>query len=367
MQKKNQHYVPQFYLRHFAITEGRTAKAAKRKLIRTFNIPNEKFIEYASIKNQASDSFYYGEDLEIENKLSKMEGVFANTLWQIVNGDLPKRVTSDTIVTENTFSLSEEYSSLLYFISVMDFRNPTRKKQIEVMTDNLAKQMLKISKEFGNKMDIVNQFEIVPKDSVREALSHVELTTELMADLNYKLLVNHTSIPFVTSDYPVARYNQWLEQKTNRPASGGYGSLGVQLFIPISDRLQLLVYDDAAYNVGKPRHTVVNMIRKNDVDQINLLQYLNALSNVYGNDRMTEDYVRDLASRAKKFPSPNQITQKEIGSFVFQNTSGMRTRLNLSFVNLTPYALEYPVGNQAVFLREYAAMIREKRRWLIYR
>lgn len=67
---KNQHYVPQCYLRQFAA--GNSASA-----INLFNIDREKFINCAPLKNQCSKSYFYGDDLELEKALQPIEGCYA--------------------------------------------------------------------------------------------------------------------------------------------------------------------------------------------------------------------------------------------------------------------------------------------------
>lgn len=345
-------------------------QGSNKKLISLYNIDSKRFVERANIKHQACKSYYYGEDLSVENYLAELEGIFAETLKAILDGNLPERIGQDTEISDTTFTLTRAYSSLLYFVCVTDFRNPVRKRQVEIMTDNLAKEMLRHSKEFGDKMNIVNQFEIVPSNSANEALSHVEHVIAIMADLNYKLLVNHTEIPFITSDYPVARYNQWLEKFDRRSTSGGYGSRGIQFFIPITDKLQIMVYDDEMYHVGKPKHTIVNVIRRKDVNQLNVLQFLNCFSNVYGNDRMTREYVHEVVKEyAEAFVRPNGVqntsfgsTQGVAGSMMLQTNVGLRTNLSLSFIEFTKFALTFNFDNRLVYLRDHAAQIRKKER-----
>lgn len=336
---------------------------SNEKLISLYNVASKRFIGKANIKHQASSSYYYGEDLVVEDYLCELETIFARTLKEILNGNLPLRVTEDVEITETTFTLSKEYSSLLYFVCVTDFRNPVRKRQAEIMADNLAKEMLRNSKEFGDKMHIIDKYEIIPKDSATEALRHVDHVTNIIADLNYKLLVNHTKTPFITSDYPVVRYNQWLESFVKRPTSGGYGSVGIQLFIPINDNLQILVYDDDIYNVGKPKHTIVNIIRRSDVDQLNLLQFLNSFSNVFGNSRMTQSYIDQLAQEAAKYQRPNGVLKNNLGSIFMQTNHGIRIDMRLSFMQFTHYALNYPFSNRLVYLRPHAARVRDSREY----
>ena len=69
-EKKNQHYLPKFYLRNFSYYNN-------EKQIGLYNIFNSFFIHQAKLKTQGSKNFYYGKDGIIENFLSEHEGRFA--------------------------------------------------------------------------------------------------------------------------------------------------------------------------------------------------------------------------------------------------------------------------------------------------
>jgi len=65
--KKNQHYVPKFYLRNFSFQNN-------KKQIGVFNIENEFYFLKAKLKTQGSKNFFYGSDGVIEDSLSLIEG-----------------------------------------------------------------------------------------------------------------------------------------------------------------------------------------------------------------------------------------------------------------------------------------------------
>ncbi|HEX2983013.1 MAG TPA: DUF4238 domain-containing protein, partial [Ignavibacteriales bacterium] len=61
-ERKNQHFVPQFYLRNFS---------ENKKSLCDYNLSNNKYIKNASIKDMASQNYFYGKDENIEKLLSK--------------------------------------------------------------------------------------------------------------------------------------------------------------------------------------------------------------------------------------------------------------------------------------------------------
>src|SRR5690242_4660264 len=120
-ERKNQHYVPKFYLRNFAIDTN-------KKQIRLFNTNRDLFIKAAPIKSQASSNFYYGKDGKVEAALSELEGEMAMIVKEVIN-------------TEDRFKYrSEKHGSLLAFIVSTELRNPIRVNTHNKVTDMMMKK-----------------------------------------------------------------------------------------------------------------------------------------------------------------------------------------------------------------------------------
>ncbi len=73
---KNQHFVPQFYLRNFARSDS-------TKLICTFHIPSARYVPNATIKGHACDDYFYGKD-GAEQALQEFEGKVSPTIARII-------------------------------------------------------------------------------------------------------------------------------------------------------------------------------------------------------------------------------------------------------------------------------------------
>ncbi|MBN8650566.1 MAG: DUF4238 domain-containing protein [Cytophagales bacterium] len=369
-EKKNQHFVPVCYLKMFAL-EG-------ERCIRVYNLKRKKFIESASIRDQASKPYFYGKDLKVENNLSKLEGDFSRLLKDIRNGKFPERHEK-----QQPYSfiqrLSRDYKALLFFIALTDFRNPVRTQQFGIISKILKKEYrasdeyinLKkdgeelISGYTGSNPYLLKGLELVKKgikkweeddDEVLASLAFVSRVTDSISDLNFKVLINETAIPFITSDYPVVNYNQWAEQIA-KIMGGGYSSTGAQFFVPISDRIQILIYDEKIYHLEDMTSNVASVgIR--GVNQINTLQYLNCQSNVYGNERMTEAYIEFLREKAAPFNRANDVNVSKIES-VFSNGRGgssainvLKTNLDLSFIKFTLYAKGFRLSGDEAYQRK---------------
>lgn len=71
---------------------------------------------------------------------------------------------------------------------------------------------------------------------------------------------------------PSLFYNQLLED--NSPYSHcGVASKGLQIFVPISPRVTLIFYDKDVYQVGSSNDREILVLRTDDADQLNGLQY----------------------------------------------------------------------------------------------
>lgn len=83
---KNQHYVPQFYLRNFS-EDGHG--------IRTFNLSSGKLIPHAKLKCQCSKDYFYGEDGVLESALGGLETAFSTTFKNCIELPLKERVSDE--------------------------------------------------------------------------------------------------------------------------------------------------------------------------------------------------------------------------------------------------------------------------------
>jgi hypothetical protein len=74
----------------------------------------------------------------------------------------------------------------------------------------------------------------------------------LLLDLHNKLLINKTSVEFITSDHPIVMYNQLLTFRTFG-SNCGVACKGLQIFYPLDPKKVLMLYDGQIYRVGSKR------------------------------------------------------------------------------------------------------------------
>ncbi|PCI35084.1 MAG: hypothetical protein COB60_04230 [Flavobacteriaceae bacterium] len=299
--KENQHYVPKFYLKYFSIENN-------KKTIGIYNERNKLFVPSTKLENQASEKYFYGKDGIIEDWLSTIESLVAPIFSNILKTQVLPRFQSTTQV------------DILFFLILLDLRNPIRKKNFKRTTELLKERILEVNPDNKNSelFKAIELSELKDETHQRNLLNTKEHIPYLM-DLHFKLIKNNSNKPFIISDNPLINYNQFLEKiKWKFGSHNGYGIIGKQLFFPLSDEYMLIFYDSNIYKVGNKREKIVIFDDEKSIDQLNILQYLNSDQNIYFNNKATKFYIENLINKAKKYNKAND-TLSEVFSKIEDN------------------------------------------------
>lgn len=295
-EKKNQHYIPKFYLRNFSYRKNNNQ-------IGIFNLKNDFYYQTSKLKTQGSKNFFYGYDGFIEDRLAEIEGDLSKTINDIISYQtLPKKN-------------SKEHVDLLVFVGLSDARNPVRIENMKAMITQMKERVFE-----GNPDAKAN--EIIPSlshdEAVRISISNIPEITMNIMDLDYKLLINETDKPFISSDFPIVKYNQYLEEKNWPYSKSGYGLVGLQIFIPLNSKIVLHFFDSAIYKVGERKQKTIALKSNTCVDQINKLQFVNCLETIYFDENASENYIRELRTQTLKYKRAN-ISKSELSYIVGEN------------------------------------------------
>jgi hypothetical protein len=128
----------------------------------------------------------------------------------------------------------------------------------------------------------------------------------VISDLDYKLLLNNTDKPFISSDFPIVKYNQFLEQAKWQHSKTGYGTVGLQVFIPLNSELLLLFFDSGIYKVGDRKKKYLEISNVSDVDSLNTLQFINCFETVFFDEKAKEDYIKKISVNSTKYKRANE-------------------------------------------------------------
>lgn len=268
LDKKNQHYVPQFYLRNFS---------NDRKSIGMFLLDEQKFISHASIRKTAYREYLYGEDGTIENGLANNEGEWSKII--------------DKIVETEKISLDEEdYITLLLFLTLTEARTSQTADYNNAQISTSANLLFKMKE--GKDRDLGVHYNIPNLISLQTAAK----LTPILTDLNLLLIINESNRGFITSDNPVVRYNQYFMFR-NYYKNYGLGQIGLQLLVPLSPKICLCVYDDIMYT--PITNDIVTIRSGSQINELNKLFLLNAYERIFFSNVQKESYIKSISRYSK--------------------------------------------------------------------
>ncbi|WP_324759939.1 DUF4238 domain-containing protein [Haloarcula montana] len=280
---KNQHYVPQHYLRPFANSDDRLC---------AYNIERETEFPPTPISNLCSEDWFYG-GAEQEKSISPFEAECERILQQLRDAQTLSVVSG------------EDYRNLLRFILFQRMRTKQEKEDMDKMLTDVAEEIAEMGVESGEigeeALNLLREDKLtVSHESMhpRMILSAL-LGPEYIADLRGVLLINGTDTGFITSDHPVIMDNPKFKRQRDR-FLGGLQSPGLQIFCPISPNRVMFLYDSDHYQFTHGDNPASLRVRRVEtVKSINTLQVLNALDNVLYTPSGRENEMKELHSNVK--------------------------------------------------------------------
>jgi hypothetical protein len=271
------HYVPQFYLRYFS-NNG--------KSVGLYNLETHKYVPHASIAEQACVKDLYGKDPTLESWFCKKERTWAKIIKEIIQ--------KETIPQD-----PKDYLELLNFILLADARTKKMADSQNELIDNLAKITIEMQRYHkvhnltteGMRItwDIPNYYPIITACEM----------VQILLDLQMILIINNSNKSFITTDNPVVKYNQmFVKRRYFRNA--GYGHMGTQIFVPLSPRYCICVYDPIIYDVDVNKNKTIDIKSTSQITEINKLSLLNADKVIFFNNNEKESHIKSLVKNYKK-------------------------------------------------------------------
>ena len=218
---RREHYVPRFYLDFFG-----------ESLFGFDKLTGNVFPTVS--KNIALERGFYDLDPKID-----LEAVIAENESRMRFG------ISELIDKRNPIAISEEARIVTsLFIALQFVRTKEYRAMVQESGGKLMTEIVKSNPEFKD-----DDFNIVMKDELAKVLQAQTIAGSYavpevgwtLGHSLWTLLVNRTSVPFWTSDNPVALFN---------PSDRGVGFAvtGNQTHFPLNEKLLLLILDPVSYN-----------------------------------------------------------------------------------------------------------------------
>jgi hypothetical protein len=320
--QKNQHFIPQCYLRSFSNLNARAA-------INLFNIDRRKLFCGAPLKNQCSKNYFYGEDLLIENGLRPFEEAYSEVL-RIIQGQ--------------SYRFTEEHKSFLKQFWLLQYlRTEAASKRHVEMTEGMTALLGVSGRQYSLEMD----------EAVKNSINIFINAMDCVDDLKVCLIRNKSKLDFITSDDPAVLTNKWaLFRKDLFDWSYGFGSSGVIAVLPLTPRLALIAFDPDTYSIPH-KAGWVDIKRKLDIRALNELQFLNCRANIYCGESLVEETLSSLlvGVESNRLQSRHKLNyavfeQNIEGGKVYKQISieeaGEHAEAIVHSQNLNPIPLKWP-------------------------
>lgn len=302
--QKNQHYVPQLYLRNFSLDGSSIGLYVKGKDIWTDNAP---------IKKQSCADYFYGKDLLLENKFAQLENSSSSIFSRLNNCE---------------YNISETDKEILYFYIMLQYGR----------TEMAARQLYHLSQDLQTKTNntfpnfdcpIIKMGENL-LNSVKASLTLANELYDSITDLSFKIIINKTPIDFLTSDNSVCLYNQFCEKIHKQ--SFAFGTIGTQIFFTINPRLMFLIYDSRCYRVGKQNTSNVEIQNLQDAYSLNNIICINANKVIYYKNRKNVRVEPDFLNSNRDRISLNHIQDTNNYLYSYLSNTPPLCKVQLSFV-----------------------------------
>jgi len=270
---KNQHFVPRCYLKPFSVS-------AEGFAINLYNIDRRVGIPNAAIKGQCSKRYFYGKDLRLEKLLEFSEGTYASSLRDI---------------QKPGYSLTKSDKAVLLHFGYL------QRCRTEATLQRAVMSMAEMA-DIAFSGDVPVDQRITMSDAVLFAMRSFSETMHIVDDLKVCLVRNQTHRPFVTSDDPAVMTNRWYAQSPRaRGLTGGIGSAGALIFLPLTPAIMAVIYDGDVYSISNAGGWT-RAEKVIDIDSFNEHQFLNCLANIYFADWISLPQV----SKAFEAALPNR-------------------------------------------------------------
>jgi hypothetical protein len=260
---KNQHYVPQSYLRKFADIDYSAT-------INLFNLDRKSFIQKAPIKGQCSKSYFYGDDLELEKALQPFESQYSLVVSEIC---------------QKGYRLTDDHRFFLKRFWLLQ----------HMRTEAASRRAVELNEKMGETIgETVQEFKLGLKEAVQQSMVMFIKEMKVIDDLSICLIKNKSGTSFITSDDPAVLTNRWhLQNKKTRGRSFGLGTGGNLCLLPLSPTILCVSYDEHVYTVAH-KNGWGEIKDKRDVDAINQHQFLNCRANIYTHDNQAASALSSL-------------------------------------------------------------------------
>ena len=273
-QKKRQHYVPKFYMKAFA---------NQKKQFSVFNIKDKSTHFPVPYDTQCYANYFYGENAELENRLSILENIWNDSLNSArTNSSLSandiRRIKEFAVFQRQRTLAESEYG---------------KQEKVELYIEYGKSICAKKGLPFGaSAQKACTDYALGHAPSPAKVLKYVETIVPLIEDLEFLIIEYKTQACLISSDVPIILINPFCQQQI------GFGCMGLIILFPISPHRLVVLYDAKMYPRYKGK-SYISLSNEKEVYNLNTLQLISAEKILFGYDSAEFCKFRPQAFQAR--------------------------------------------------------------------
>jgi hypothetical protein len=280
--KRKHHFVSRFYLKAFASDKG-------ERQIHVYNLKRGLAIEGASLRDQCYGHRFYGEHDDLEDAFAEVEGIIAPAIARAIEGQRAPENGSD------------DHKALIMFVALQNARTAAAMHRVQLAANLMADAVY----DGAPPADFLTTEE----DALTLSLYSLPEMMVGLSDLRIHAIVAPDGHQFITSDHPVCRFNHYCHGIKGMGVLGGV-SRGLQIYVPLSSKVGVLLFDSGVYKVGKKGTAASSIATPEDVLRLNQLVFLAAHENLYFADwEMRGEVAGKVCAAVKGDSYKMQITE----------------------------------------------------------
>jgi len=328
--KRRHHYVPQFYLKAFR---------SRPKRINIFNLKQGRAIQDASLRDQCHSHRLYGESDDLEDAFAEMEGRAAPVIHKVASTQRPPEIGTT------------DYQNFLSFVTLQILRTTAARNRVQRSSVAFARKVFD---------DAPPPVGFVPNEaqSMALSLSTLQHMSRALHGLRVHVITAPSGGAFITCDNPAYRYNLYCEGVRCQGVTGAL-CRGLQVFLPVSPLVSVLLFDGGVYKVGRRGVAPSSQATERDLELLNTIQLLAAADNAYFADWGSSPGIQRLAKAVQEERGRNRLRlmeASEVGnersSLIHQYEEMPDLNLRLSFVSLRRDVRRVPLEARVRLLRK---------------
>jgi hypothetical protein len=251
--KRKHHFVSRFYLKAFASDDG-------GRQLHVYNLKRGLPIQSASLKDQCYRHHFYGEHDDLEDAFAGVEGLVAPAIGRAIE---QQRAPDNG---------SDDHKALIMFVALQNGRTAAAMLRVQFAANLLADAVHDGSPPAD--------FLTTEEEALTLSLSTLPEMMAGLIDLRIHVIVAPDGHQFITSDHPVCRFNHYCHGIKGMGVLGGV-SRGLQIYVPLSPKIGVLLFDSGVYKVGRRGTAASSIATPEDVLRLNQLVFLAAHENLY--------------------------------------------------------------------------------------